>query len=147
MKVRKDEEPEHDPEDTTDITVRGIDAKTYDSFSAFARKTNTPIGKLLSDMLGDFLEEQENPNFYYIQHMGELKVTKDDLKSTDKQYVFRQIMILTFEEGVTWELFSKSVAKIRNVNRLFVPQNLPKLQVLSRCGNIGEIVSRGEVKA
>lgn len=127
--------------DTIDITVRGVDARCYDSFSAIARKSNVPIGRMLSSVLDDFLEEEEKPGMYYVQHMREVRLSKADLKPADKPYVFRQIGVLVFEEGVTWEQFSRCVSKIRNVNRLFVPQSLPRLQVLTRCNAVSEVAS------
>lgn len=130
---------EYDERDKISITMRGIDDKAYRDISALAKKNNMAVGTMVNEALRDFLEMRERPDWYFVQNIGELTVSKADLKSAGKPFCFRKMNLLAFEEGITWDIFSRHVVAIHGIAKLYVPRSLSRLLVLSVCRNIGEI--------
>ncbi|MHA2423765.1 MAG: hypothetical protein ACXAEF_03200 [Candidatus Thorarchaeota archaeon] len=123
----------------TDVTIRGIDDQVYSLFSAEARRRSTPIGELVTQVMRIFLEETSEKTFR-IEKLDELTLTKDELESVGGPIGFSGIKTLTISEDVDWPLFDKYVDEIRKSKTVIIPKSLTKLQVLTKCRNVNEIV-------
>jgi hypothetical protein len=125
----------------TDVTIRGIDDSVYSLFSAEARRRSIPIGELVTQVMRIFLEETSEKQFR-IEGLDELALTKDELESVGGPVAFSGIKTLTISDDIDWESFNKYVAEIRKSKTVVIPKTLTKLQVLTKCRNVDEILQR-----
>ena len=126
----------------TDVTIRGIDDQVYSLFSAEARKRSIPIGELVTQVMRIFLEETTETVFR-VEGPNELTLTKEELESVGGPIAFSGVKTLTIHKDVDWELFDKYVDEIRKSKTVIIPDSLTKLQVLTKCRNVDNVV-RGE---
>jgi hypothetical protein len=123
----------------TDVTIRGIDDHVYSLFSAEARRRSVPIGELVTQVMRIFLEETSEKVFR-VENLDNLALTKDELESVGGPIGFSGIKTLTIAEDVDWELFEKYVDEIRKSKTVIIPKSLTKLQVLTKCRDVDNIV-------
>ena len=123
----------------TDVTIRGIDDHVYSMFSAEARRRSVPIGELVTQVMRIFLEETSSKQFR-VENLDELTITKDELESVGGPIGFSGVKTLTIGDDVDWELFDQYVDEIRKSKTVIIPDSLTKLQVLTKCRNVGKIV-------
>jgi hypothetical protein len=125
----------------TDVTIRGIEDDVYSAFSAEARKRGVTIGELVTQVMRIFLEESSEKHLV-VDSVDELTITRDELESVGGPIVFRGVKTLTIDDSITWELLDKYVDGIRKSKTVYIPKSLTRLQVLTKCRNVGEVVSR-----
>jgi hypothetical protein len=125
----------------TDVTIRGIEDDVYSAFSAEARKRGVTIGELVTQVMRIFLEESSEKHLV-VDSVDELTITRDELESVGGPIVFRGVKTLTIDDSITWELLDKYVDEIRKSKIVYIPKSLTRLQVLTKCRNVGEVVSR-----
>ncbi|WP_243679435.1 hypothetical protein [Vulcanisaeta souniana] len=77
-----------------------------------------------------------------ISGVSSLTVTKVDLESLDKPVVFKDMDELIFTDDVTNELIKSKVAKIVNVNTVYVPKSVSTLLIASKSELVKKIVPR-----
>ena len=123
----------------TDVTIRGIEDEVYSQFSAEARKRSIPIGELVTQVMRIFLEETSEKR-YEIKDTDEVSVTREGLESVGGPIAFIGIKVLTIEEDLDWTLFAKYIDEIVNCKTVVIPKTLSKLQVLTKCRNVGKVV-------
>lgn len=123
----------------TDVTIRGIDDHVYSLFSAEARRRGVLIGELVTQVMRIFLEETSEKVFR-VENLDNLALTKDELESVGGPIGFSGIKTLTIAEDVDWELFEKYVDEIRKSKTVIIPKSLTKLQVLTKCRDVDNIV-------
>ena len=123
----------------TDVTIRGIEDEVYSQFSAEARKRSIPIGELVTQVMRIFLEETSEKR-YEIKDTDEVTVTRGELESVGGPIAFIGIKVLTIEEDLDWALFAKYIDEIVNCKTVVIPKTLSKLQVLTKCRNVGKVV-------
>ena len=123
----------------TDVTIRGIEDEVYSQFSAEARKRSIPIGELVTQVMRIFLEETSEKR-YEIKDTDEVTVTRGELESVGGPIAFIGIKVLTIEEDIDWTLFAKYIDEIVNCKTVIIPKTLSKLQVLTKCRNVGKVV-------
>ena len=125
----------------TDVTIRGIEDEVYSAFSAEARKRGVPIGELVTQVMRIFLEESSEKHLV-VDSVDDLTLTRDELESVGGPIVFRGVKTLTIDDSVSWDLFDKYVDEIRKSKTVSIPRSLTRLQVLTKCKNVGEVVRR-----
>ena len=123
----------------TDVTIRGIEDEVYSQFSAEARKRSIPIGELVTQVMRIFLEETSEKR-YEIKDTDEVTVSRGELESVGGPIAFIGIKVLTIEEDLDWALFAKYIDEIVNCKTVVIPKTLSKLQVLTKCRNVGKVV-------
>ena len=125
----------------TDVTIRGIEDEVYSAFSAEARKRGVPIGELVTQVMRIFLEESSEKHLV-VDSVDDLTLTRDELESVGGPIVFRGVKTLTIDDSVSWDLLDRYVDEIRKSKTVSIPKSLTRLQVLTKCRNVGEVVSR-----
>ena len=135
MREKKNKEKE-----TINITVRGIGGTVYSAFSGEARKRNVPVGTLVTQALGEFLQREGAA--IIIENRPEVEISNNDLRSARKPIYFRQINHLIFKDDVVWSTFSGAVAEIKGVSNISIPKSLSSFQVLTKCKGVGKINAR-----
>ena len=123
----------------TDVTIRGIEDDVYSAFSAEARKRGVPIGELVTQVMRIFLEESLDRS-YVVDSVDELDLTKAELESVGRPVVFQGLRTLTIADDVDWETFDKYVDQIRNSRTVIIPNTLTKLQVLTKCRKVKDLL-------
>jgi hypothetical protein len=123
----------------TDVTIRGIDDQVYSLFSAEARRRSVPIGELVTQVMRIFLEETSEKRFI-IEGQEYLTLTKDELESVGGPIGFINIKTIKISEDIDWEVFDNYVDEIRKSKTVIIPKTLTKLQVLTKCRNVDEIL-------
>ncbi len=126
----------------TDVTIRGIDDEIYALFSAEARKRGVSIGELVTLVMRAFLDKTNEMEQNEINSISSIEVSQKDLNEVEGRVGFSSIPKVEFMDDVTWDLFSKKVAYVRNVAKLTVPGNFPRLGVLVLCKHVGKLVMR-----
>jgi hypothetical protein len=127
----------------TDVTIRGIDDGVYSLFSAEARRRGVLIGELVTQVMRIFLEETSERRFT-IEGMDHLTLTREELESVGGPIAFNGIKTLKIGDDIDWELFDKYVDEIRKSKTVVIPKSLTKLQVLTKCRNVDEIIRKEE---
>ena len=127
----------------TDVTIRGIDDHVYNLFSAEARRRSVPIGELVTQVMRIFLEETSEKRFT-VEGQDELTLTRGELESVGGPIAFNGIKTLTIGDDIDWEVFDKYVDEIRKSKTVIIPKSLTKLQVLTKCKAVDNIVQRKE---
>ena len=125
----------------TDVTIRGIEDEVYSAFSAEARKRGVPIGELVTQVMRIFLEESSEKHLV-VDSVDDLTLTRDELESVGGPIVFRGVKTLTIDDSVSWDLLDRYVDEIRKSKTVSIPKSLTRLQVLTKCRNVGEVVRR-----
>ncbi len=123
----------------TDVTIRGIEDEVYSQFSAEARKRSIPIGELVTQVMRIFLEETSEKR-YEIKDTDEVTITRKELESVGGPIAFIGIKVLTIDEDIDWALFAEYIDEIVNCKTVVIPKTLSKLQVLTKCRNVGKVV-------
>jgi len=156
------------------VTIRNIDEELYNKAMSLARSLGKTAGEIVNDALrllvssletgaataeiigrsvGERVEEarQKLLSIISVGDLDELTVTNKDLKEIDKKIMFRNIGRLVFGEDVDPRVFEEKVAGIVYCDTLVIPENLPKLKVLSKARFIKKIEirmgGRGEAQA
>jgi hypothetical protein len=123
----------------TDVTIRGIEDEVYSQFSAEARKRSVPIGELVTQVMRIFLEETSEKR-YEIKDTDDVTVTREELESVGGPIAFIGIKVLTIEEDIDWALFAKYIDEIVSCKTVVIPKTLSRLQVLTKCRNVGKVI-------
>ena len=123
----------------TDVTIRGIEDEVYSQFSAEARKRSIPIGELVTQVMRIFLEETSEKR-YEIKDTDEVTITRKELESVGGPIAFIGIKVLMIDEDIDWTLFAEYIDEIVNCKTVVIPKTLSKLQVLTKCRNVGKVV-------
>lgn len=123
----------------TDVTIRGIEDGVYSLFSAEARRRGIPIGELVTQVMRIFLEETAEKRFT-VEGVEELTLTREELESVGGPIGFNGVKFLKISNDIDWELFDRSVDEIRKSKTVVIPKSLTKLQVLTKCRNVDNIV-------
>ena len=126
-----------------DVTIRGIDDDVYTLFSAEARKRGVPIGDLVTSVMKALIEEGSKDG-YEISNLTSLEVSKKDLESLKRPVRFSKIAKLTLCKDIDWNSYNKYVKEIRGVAKLVISGNISKLQVLTKCRNVSEVITGKE---
>jgi hypothetical protein len=121
------------------VTIRGIEDEVYSAFSAEARKRGVPIGELVTQVMRIFLEESLDKHTI-IDSVNELTLTREELESVGSPMIFDGLRHLTIGDDIDWETFNKYVDEIRKVRTVVIPDSLTKLQVLTKCRKVDNII-------
>jgi hypothetical protein len=127
----------------TDVTIRGIDDQVYSLFSAEARRRSIPIGELVTQVMRIFLEETSEKRFT-VEGQEFLTLTRDELESVGGPIAFSNIKTIKISDDIDWEMFNQYVDEIRKSKTVIIPKSLTKLQVLTKCRNVDDIIMEKE---
>jgi hypothetical protein len=132
------------------ITIRGIDADTYEEFSHKIRNLQMNLGdavtrmmkeitKDLNDSLDDLPGLSARKTFKHfrlhkasISHHDRLSVGKKDLEEAGARFSFSHIGELTILPDVTREDFRRYIRSISHCDKVRIPAVLPKLMMYSK---------------
>lgn len=136
------------------ITIRGVDERTYDEFSQTIRLASLSMGKAITKMMQDVMKDfddvfpelsAKNLKFLVkkdrirVDNYRTISISKKDLMDADKRVRFRHIDELVFEDDVTSDLFSTYVDNISHCETVRVPSILPKLLIYSKISHANNI--------
>lgn len=135
------------------VTIRGLSSDIYERVSMLARETGTTIGEIVNEALRRYISTLEHVssfidnlikqgNVVVISGVSSLTVTKMDLESLDKPVVFKDMDELVFADDVTNDLIKDKVAKIVNVNTVYVPKTVSTLLIASKSEFVKKIVPK-----
>ncbi|MGC9152699.1 MAG: hypothetical protein ACP5GY_03070 [Vulcanisaeta sp.] len=135
------------------VTIRGLSTDIYDRVSRLAKETGTTIGEIVNEALRRYITTLENiskaidnmiraGDVVVISGVSSLTVTKTDLESLDKPVVFKDMDELVFAEDITNDLIKNKVAKIVNVNTVYVPKSVSTLLIASKSEFVKKIVPK-----
>ncbi|MFX0086212.1 MAG: hypothetical protein ACFFAU_11070 [Candidatus Hodarchaeota archaeon] len=147
-----DNNHENDDERTKlkNVTIRGIDADTYEEFSHKIRNLQMNLGDAITRMMQDITKDlndsiDELPGLSArttfkhfrlararITHHDHLSVGKKDLEEAGVRFSFSHIGELTILPDVTREDFRKYIRSISHCDRVRIPAVLPKLLMYSK---------------
>jgi phenylalanyl-tRNA synthetase alpha subunit len=136
------------------ITIRGVDERTYDEFSKTIRLASLSMGEAVTKMMQDVMKDfddvfpelsAKNLKFLVkkdrikVSSFGTISISRKDLVDADKRVRFRHIDELVFEDDVTSDLFSTYVDSISHCETVRVPSVLPKLLIYSKISHANNI--------
>ena len=135
------------------VTIRGLSTDIYDRVSRLARETGTTVGEVVNEALRRYIATLENiskaidnmiraGDVVMISGVSSLTVTRADLESLDKPVVFRDMDELAFADDVNNDLIKSKVAKIVNVNTVYVPKSVSTLLIASKSEFVKKIVPK-----
>jgi hypothetical protein len=142
--TRKIREYNHplESEQLTNITIRNVSSKIYDEFVAKAKSEGFTTGEFFSKILvntlpffelRDVMLTLEDHEALIVMLKDQLLIKKSDLEVLgNRKVIFYGIKQLEFAKDINQELFLKTVFKIVKSDEVILPDNLPKLIVLSR---------------
>ncbi|MCY3414124.1 MAG: hypothetical protein INQ03_20940 [Candidatus Heimdallarchaeota archaeon] len=142
-------------ENTTNVTIRGVDAEIYQSFSDKVKSSEQNIGEVISTMISSVMndfdevfpepDETEFPRKKIsINHMDDLEISLDDLIETSARVSFNHIDRLIFDASVTKDAFLKYVHSINHCGTIEISSSMPKLLAYSKANYCDEINVLGE---
>lgn len=134
------------------VTIRGIHAPTYTTFSKVVKLQNMNVGeaitKLMNDVMVDFEEvlpelqadsrSKAPQNKLTIDRHEVLEITEQDLTTAKARITFSRIQFLDFQPDITAKSFKRFIRVISRCGKVRVPSSIPKLQVLSKISRSGE---------
>jgi hypothetical protein len=136
------------------ITIRGVDERTYDEFSQVIKLASLTMGEAITKMMQDVMKDFDDvfpelsaKNLKYmvkkdritVSNYRSMKISKKDLVDADKRVRFRHIDELVFEEDVTSDLFSTYLDSISHCETVRVPSILPKLLIYAKISHVNNI--------
>jgi predicted DNA-binding protein len=135
------------------VTIRGLSVDIYERISRLAREMGVTVGEIVNEALRRYITTLENVSraidnlvrsgdVVVISGVSSLTVTKADLESLDKPVVFRDMDELVFADDVTNDLIKNKVAKIVNVNTVYVPKTVSTLLIASKSELVRKIVPK-----
>jgi len=135
------------------VTIRGLSTDIYDRVSRLAKETGTTVGEIVNEALRRYIATLENiskaidnmiraGDVVMISGVSSLTVTRADLESLDKPVVFRDMDELAFADDVNNDLIKNKVARIVNVNTVYVPKSVSTLLIASKSEFVKKIVPR-----
>ncbi|MCG2862909.1 MAG: ribbon-helix-helix domain-containing protein [Vulcanisaeta sp.] len=135
------------------VTIRGLSVDIYNRISRLAREMGVTVGEIVNEALRRYITTLENVSrtidnlvrsgdVVVISGISSLTVTKADLESLDKPVVFRDMDELVFADDVTNDLIKNKVAKIVNVNTVYVPKTVSTLLIASKSELVRKIVPK-----
>ncbi|WP_054853827.1 MULTISPECIES: hypothetical protein [Vulcanisaeta] len=135
------------------VTIRGLSTDIYDRVSRLARETGTTIGEIVNEALRRYITTLENisraidnmisaGNVVVISGVSSLTVTRADLEALDKPVIFKDMDELIFTEDVNNDIIRSKVARIVNVNTVYVPKSVSTLLIASKSELVKKIVPR-----
>jgi predicted DNA-binding protein len=135
------------------VTIRGLSVDIYNRISRLARELGVTVGEIVNEALRRYITTLENVSrtidnlvrsgdVVVISGISSLTVTKADLESLDKPVVFRDMDELVFADDVTNDLIKNKVAKIVNVNTVYVPKTVSTLLIASKSELVRKIVPK-----
>ena len=135
------------------VTIRGLSVDIYERISRLAREMGVTVGEIVNEALRRYITTLENVSraidnlvrsgdVVVISGVSSLTVTKADLESLDKPVVFKDMDELVFADDVTNDLIKNKVAKIVNVNTVYVPKTVSTLLIASKSELVRKIVPK-----
>ncbi|ADN50181.1 hypothetical protein [Vulcanisaeta distributa] len=135
------------------VTIRGLNTDIYDRVSRLARETGTTIGEIVNEALRRYITTLENiskaidnmiraGDVVVISGVSSLTVTRADLETLDKPVVFKDMDELIFADDVNNDIIKSKVARIVNVNTVYVPKSVSTLLIASKSELVKKIVPR-----
>ena len=135
------------------VTIRGLSSDIYDRVSRLARETGTTIGEIVNEALRRYIATLENiskaidnmiraGDVVVISGVSSLTVTRADLETLDKPVIFKDMDELIFADDVNNDIIKNKVAKIVNVNTVYVPKTVSTLLIASKSEFVKKIVPR-----
>ncbi len=136
------------------VTIRGgLSTDIYDRVSRLARETGTTIGEIVNEALRRYIATLENiskaidnmiraGDVVVISGVSSLTVTRADLETLDKPVVFKDMDELIFADDVNNDIIKSKVARIVNVNTVYVPKSVSTLLIASKSELVKKIVPR-----
>ena len=135
------------------VTIRGLSSDIYDRVSRLARETGTTIGEIVNEALRRYIATLENiskaidnmiraGDVVVISGVSSLTVTRADLETLDKPVIFKDMDELIFADDVNNDIIKNKVAKIVNVNTVYVPKSVSTLLIASKSEFVKKIVPR-----
>ena len=135
------------------VTIRGLSTDIYDRVSRLARETGTTIGEIVNEALRRYIATLENiskaidnmiraGDVVVISGVSSLTVTRADLETLDKPVIFKDMDELIFADDVNNDIIKNKVARIVNVNTVYVPKSVSTLLIASKSEFVKKIVPR-----
>ena len=135
------------------VTIRGLSIDIYDRISRLARETGTTIGEIVNEALRRYIATLENisrtidnmikaGDVVVVSGVSSLTVTRADLEALDKPVIFKDMDELIFADDVNNDIIKNKVAKIVNVNTVYVPKSVSTLLIASKSEFVKKIVPR-----
>ena len=135
------------------VTIRGLSSDIYDRVSRLARETGTTIGEIVNEALRRYIATLENiskaidnmiraGDVVVISGVSSLTVTRADLETLDKPVIFKDMDELIFADDVNNDIIKNKVARIVNVNTVYVPKSVSTLLIASKSEFVKKIVPR-----
>ena len=135
------------------ISIRGVDADTYDQFSNKIKMMDISMGDAVSKLMQEVVDTYDDkfPDFsakslrlsslaqLKISHQSNLKISNEDLLETGRAFKISHCENLEFAMDVTKETFLGHVLKISHCETVRFPKGLPRLLILSKvafCENV-----------
>ncbi|GAB6947533.1 hypothetical protein JCM16161A_16630 [Vulcanisaeta sp. JCM 16161] len=135
------------------VTIRGLSTDIYDRVSRLARETGTTIGEIVNEALRRYIATLENiskaidnmiraGDVVVISGVSSLTVTRADLEALDKPVIFKDMDELIFADDVNNDIIKSKVARIVNVNTVYVPKSVSTLLIASKSELVKKIVPK-----
>ncbi|WP_054842748.1 hypothetical protein [Vulcanisaeta distributa] len=136
------------------VTIRGgLSTDIYDRVSRLARETGTTIGEIVNEALKRYIATLENisktidnmiraGDVVVISGVSSLTVTRADLEALDKPVIFKDMDELIFAEDVNNDVIRNKVARIVNVNTVYVPKSVSTLLIASKSEFVKKIIPK-----
>lgn len=135
------------------ISIRGVNALTYDQFVNKIKTLNLNIGDAMTKIMKDVISstDKDFPELtakslrmmsmgsIIIRRHKKLVVTKQDLLDTGRKVQFVGCTMLKFSPDIDKEIFLQYVNRITRCKGVFIPKTIPKLLILSRIQNCSEV--------
>jgi len=153
-------------EERKTIVIRGIDTDIYRKISEISKRTNRTIGEITTQAYKVYLALVEfgeriatgaletirgisetlrrialSP---VVRDLEELSLSRKDLEIVKEPIMIIGVKRLVIEDDVTPELFEKTIREIIDVEKIEVPETLPKIMVLSKCRFVKKLEVRGK---
>lgn len=135
------------------VTIKGIRNDLYKRMKELAYDTGKTLGDVtndaylamestadgLLDMSRNFQMGLTNGGSKVLGHMNELELTGKEIADANKRILIRNVKKLTLKD-IDNQTATKYIFSIRDVDELVIPQGLSKVELLSRCANIGKVI-------
>ncbi|GGM74571.1 hypothetical protein GCM10007108_10640 [Thermogymnomonas acidicola] len=139
-------------EGKTVISIKGVRKDIYQRMMRLARDTGKTVGEITNEayknFLGtvdtakkvsrEFIDSARAQQVRYIENLGSLEITGQELREFGRKVVFRNIKELRITD-VDEDTFTSVVDGIINVNSLTVTGNVRKMTVISRCSFVEKV--------
>ncbi|MHA2362612.1 MAG: hypothetical protein ACXAC7_01545 [Candidatus Hodarchaeales archaeon] len=136
------------------VTIRGIESKTYEDFSYYMKVLGMTLGEAVTKMMTEVMKNYDGtfPDLSAkafkgkeplkkanISHHNILSVSEHDLIDANARLSFSHISLLELEADITVKSFNRFIRSISHCDKVRIPNIFPKLLVFSKLEGCDEI--------